>query len=268
MKVGITALGSGSSGNAFVIHSHDGAILVDAGFSRKEMLQRMRNTGVAPETVRGVLITHEHDDHVKGCRLLCNELQIPAFVSYRTADYLRKLQKLPDKVMEFCPGDSFVFAGFNINPFSVQHDAIEPVGFHISKNGRSVAIATDLGVVNTLAQQRLHNSDILVLESNYDRAMLYNSTRQLHLKRRIMGRNGHLDSQDTLDKLPELLSHRTVALFLVHVSGECNSYEQVEQNAVRKLQSLKRDDVYLRVVRQDSAVETFWLNPNSDLLEL
>jgi phosphoribosyl 1,2-cyclic phosphodiesterase len=268
MRIGITALGSGSNGNAFVIHSPDGAILVDAGFSRKEILRRMDETGVIPETICGVLITHEHDDHVRGCRLLCSELRIPAIVSYRTADYLRKLNKLPDKVMEFSPGSNFVFAGFNISPFAVQHDAVEPVGFLIRKCGRAIALATDLGIINTLAQQRLFDCDILVLESNYDRDMLYQSERQLYLKRRIMGRNGHLDNNDACSKLPELLSPRTAALFLVHVSSECNSYELVEQRAAAVLKTLQRDDILLRVVTQDNAVETFWLAPSGELLEL
>ncbi len=265
MTIGITALGSGSRGNAFVIHSPDASILIDAGFSRKELLARMAASGVVPEQIRALLVTHEHEDHVRGCRLFSNQFDIPSYMTSRTMDYLEKRETLSNRVLVFAPGEFFEVAGFRILPFAVQHDAIDPVGFVISKNGRSIALATDLGAVNGLTRQRLYDCDILVLESNYDQEMLRNSQRQLHLKRRIMGRNGHLNNMDTLNALPELITERTSALFLVHVSSECNTYELVRELARQKLHEMRRQDIFLQVVEQSVPVPTYWLGTAGSL---
>jgi phosphoribosyl 1,2-cyclic phosphodiesterase len=267
MTIGITALGSGSRGNAFVIHSPDADILIDAGFSRKDILERMASVGVNPAKIKALLLTHEHEDHVRGGKLFCNQFDIPAYATMRTMNYLEKKATLPNRVLVFEPGEFFEIAGFRILPFAVQHDAIDPVGFVITKGGRSIALATDLGVVNSLARQRLYNCDILVLESNYDQDMLRNSQRQLYLKRRIMGRNGHLNNEDTINSLPELLSERTSALFLVHVSSECNTYELVRELARRKLHEMQRQDIFLQIVEQSVPVSTYWLE-SADSLEI
>lgn len=193
--VKLCALGSGSRGNALVLTGGDGsAIIVDVGFSRRETHGRMRRVEVDPGTLRAALLTHEHDDHSKGCRVFCDELNIPLCTASLTADYLRKKGKLPARVLEFEPGTDFQIGGFEVSPFLVQHDAVEPVGFVIRRDGVKIGIATDLGDVNALAFQRLCDCDALVLESNYDRQMLRDSDRQLYLKRRILGRHGHLDN--------------------------------------------------------------------------
>lgn len=267
MTIGITALGSGSKGNAFVIHSPDADILIDAGFSRKDILGRMTSVGVNPAKIKALLLTHEHEDHVRGAKLFCNQFDIPAYATLRTMNYLEKKATLPNRVLVFEPGEFFEIAGFRILPFAVQHDAIDPVGFVITKGGRSIALATDLGVVNSLARQRLYDCDILVLESNYDQDMLRNSERLLYLKRRIMGRNGHLNNEDTISALPELLSERTSALFLVHVSSECNTYELVKELARRKLHEMQRQDIFLQIVEQSVPVPAYWLE-SADGLEI
>jgi phosphoribosyl 1,2-cyclic phosphodiesterase len=261
MTIGITALGSGSRGNAFVIHSNEGNILIDAGFSRKELIRRLDMTGVDPESIQGLLLTHEHDDHAKGCRVFCDAFNIKAYMSSETFVYLNrsKAGRLPNIIERFEPGSRFDLAGFQITPFSVQHDAYDPVGFVLEKDGCKIGVATDLGAVNTLAMQRLKDCDILVLESNYDLNMLHNSQRQMYLKRRIMGRNGHLNNVDAVNALPDLLTERTMILFLVHVSSECNSYDLVRALAADKLAEINRSDILLEVVEQNEPVNTVWL---------
>ncbi|MFA7232115.1 MAG: MBL fold metallo-hydrolase [Victivallaceae bacterium] len=269
MSIGITALGSGSRGNAFVIHSPTGDILVDAGFSRKDLLNRMEKTGVNPAAIKALLLTHEHDDHARGCRVFCDGLNIPACASYHTSEYLQKKQKMPNTVMEFSPGTIFEVAGFQVSPFSVQHDAIDPVGFVITKSGVKIGIATDLGTVNGLALQRLRDCHILVLESNYDQNMLRNSNRQYYLQKRIMGRHGHLNNTDAIDALPELISARTSAIFLVHVSSECNSYDLVRKLGTEKLAALGRSDIRMQVVEQSAPLPTVWVEePAGAVVEL
>ncbi len=247
----LAALGSGSRGNAFALLRGQDAILVDAGFSRRELCGRLAAAGVAPESIRAVLLTHEHEDHVKGGRVFCDALDIPLYASSLTADRLRRQGKLPRRVVEFEPGSCFETAGFEIRPFAVPHDAVDPVGFVIRCGHCRIGMATDLGRLTPLVKTHLANCDALVLESNYDDAMLMNSDRTLHLKRRIRGRFGHLDNADAAAALPELVGDRTRLVLYVHVSGECNTYERAYEEGRTVLRELDRTDIHFQVVRQD-----------------
>ncbi len=259
MKIGVTALGSGSRGNAFVIQCDEGGLLVDAGFSRRDLLGRMGAAGVDPKKLKALLVTHEHEDHVRGMRLFCQDYSLPACMTGRTADYLHRKQTAAEKIIEFAAGTAFEAAGFKVLPFQVQHDAVEPVGFVFSRGGFQVGLATDLGSIDLLARTRLAGSDVLILESNYDLDMLHRSDRQLYLKRRIMGRNGHLDNKAALGALGDLISPRTQALFLVHISSQCNSYQLVREQAETRLRELGRSDIKLEIVEQSEPVETVWM---------
>ena len=269
MTIGITALGSGSRGNAFVIHSDTGNLLVDAGFSRKDLLARMDKTGVDPNTIDALLLTHEHLDHTRGCRVFCDQFEIPACMSSQTMRYLQQRNKkdLPNLIKDFSPGTLFEVAGFQVSPFAVQHDAIDPVGFVITQGKYKIGMATDLGAVNNLTRQRLADCDILVLESNYDQAMLRDSERRHHLKRRIMGRHGHLNNIDCLEASAELITARTAALFLVHISSECNDYGLVAGLADEKLAELGRKDIFMKVVEQAEPLPTFNLGEVEENLQ-
>ncbi len=250
MKIRVAALGSGSKGNAFVISHGSTTLMVDGGFSNKVLRERMAAVDIDPRQVKAVLLTHEHDDHVRGCRVFCDAEDIPLCTTYRSAKYLGERNKIPRQVMEFIPGSRFQLEGFTINPFSVRHDALEPVGFEIIRDGIKIGIATDLGSVDQLSRTRLRDSNILILESNYDLDMLRNSPRPLHLKRRIMGRHGHLDNRDALAVLPELITEKTGALFLVHLSSECNDYQLVKERALDCLRQMGREDIELQVIKQ------------------
>jgi len=205
-------------------------------------------------------VTHEHSDHIEGCRVLSEQLGIPVFVSAGTYEYVvRSRGDRWPQVKVFSPGSTFSCGDFLVSPFAVQHDAVEPVGFVISCGGYKVGVATDLGCINELARQRLHDCTALVLESNYDQDLLRESERSLALKRRIMGRHGHLDNRDAMAALPELLTAHTKALFLTHISSECNRPELVAKIAAGKLQELGRQDIIFHVVLQDEPTATVWL---------
>ena len=257
--VHLCALGSGSSGNALVLSAGEESILIDAGFSRKELLRRMELTGIAPENISAALLTHEHDDHVKGCRVFCDQMDIPLCTTALTARFLRPKNKLPRKVYEFEPGENFEIGSFRIQPFAVQHDAVNPVGFVIHHENIKIGIATDLGDLNTLAMQHLSNCDALVLESNYDAQMLRDSDRALSLKRRILGRHGHLDNVVAVNALEHLLGVNTRCLLLAHLSSERNSRCLVEHMFSEKLRSLNREDITMRVIDQCNPVGPFEL---------
>jgi len=260
MGTGLTILGGGSRGNSLLIHTDEKGILVDAGFSRKEILRRLVHCGIDPAIIKLILVTHEHGDHTSGCKVLSKHLNIPVCASFKTFEYMRhERQEDWENTRIFSPGSIFDFEGFRIAPFSVQHDAIDPVGFVISYGNYKIGIATDLGCVNELAKRRLHDCDVLVLESNYDLQMLRDADRALSLKHRIMGRHGHLDNTEAADSLPELITARTKAIFLTHISSDCNSPVIVKKIAKDKLNEMQRADIILNVVEQNNPCRTFWL---------
>ena len=248
---GITPLGSGSSGNAFVLHCKYGNYLIDAGFSRKELCKRMELCDIAPESIRAVLISHEHTDHVKGCRVFADEFDIPAYISCAITGYLEKKNLLPKKVVEFMSGTPFDLPGVKVKPFKVPHDALDPVGFSFLISESRIAFATDLGCLEKHIVNELFNADILVLEANYALKMLMESDRQPSLKHRIMSRSGHLDNRTTADCLPILLGPRTRSLLLAHISGECNDHELLRSIIQQRLTELDRRDIDWRLLRQD-----------------
>lgn len=263
--VQMLALGSGSRGNAFAFHYRNSTILIDAGFSRRELCSRMLECNLAPAQLTAVLLTHEHDDHVKGCRVLCNELDIPLYATGITADRLRRQGgKLPDRVIEFEPGGSFEVGPFAISPFSVPHDAVDPVGFSIQAGTVRIGIATDLGRVNPMVANRLHNADALILESNYDDQMLMASERQIQLKRRIRGQFGHMNNLDAAASLAGLLGPRTRTVYFAHVSSECNTYELAEHTGRTALEALGRHDIHFAVVRQDRPLPAHTLHQTEE----
>ncbi len=258
-----SALGSGSSGNAFVIADETGGLIIDLGFSRRELLRRMAIAGISDRCLCAAAITHEHDDHTKGCRVFCDELGIPLYASRQTTVMLDRKGKLPHLVRAFEPGAPFLVGDMEVEPFSVQHDAVEPVGFVIRNREYKIGLATDLGEVNRLAMQRLCDCDMLVLESNYDQEMLRNSDRELRLKRRIAGRSGHLDNLAACAALEQLLTPRTRVLLLAHVSRDCNTPDIVRECCRRKLLELGREDVRFEVIPRDEPLGTFTLRGDS-----
>lgn len=247
----IWALGSGSSGNSIVISNGSSSIMVDAGFSCREIKSRMACLAPEPAPLAATLITHDHTDHVRGCRVFCNELDIPAAVSLRTADYLRPKNLLPHKCFYFEPGSCFDIADYHIRTFPVPHDAMEPVGFVIESCGFSVGIATDLGEITCDSLEHLRNCDALILESNYDPELLRNCDRPLRIKRRIAGRQGHLENRAMCQALPQLLSEKTRFLMLFHLSSECNLPELAERMARETLESMGRNDITLALALQN-----------------
>ena len=258
IKLGI--LGGGSSGNSIIISCGNFTFAVDAGFSGKELRRRMCAVGFSPESLNAILLTHEHTDHVQGCRVLCNSLALPLYASSGTANFLRCSNKLPEKVVVFEHDNTFELENLLIHPFAVRHDAVDPVGFAIrTPCGAKIGIATDLGILDSNVERSIADSDILILECNYSPEKLRCCDRPERTKRRIAGRNGHLENDDAVNALEKLVTPRTKLVLFGHISRECNDYDFVRTIGREKLDKMGRQDIYFDVILQDTPLGRFEL---------
>jgi phosphoribosyl 1,2-cyclic phosphodiesterase len=159
----------------------------------------------------------------------------------------------------FHSGSEFALGGFKIYPFSVSHDALEPVAFTVQINDKTIGLATDLGHLNNLVKYKLSNCNLLVLEANHDTEMLMKSERSINLKRRIKGRFGHLNNEDAMNALSDILHEKTKYIIFYHLSSDCNSQEIVIDLAKDKIKSLMRNDITFSIAEQNTALNTIWL---------
>jgi len=259
LKFGCTVLGSGSGGNASVIHGPDGNLLLDSGFSGVEIHRRLEQVHIDPASIRAILVTHGHGDHSKGCAIFSAKHDIPVYLTSESiVKMIEDKIKIPENKILFQPGFSFDLCGIHVEPFEVSHDT-PAVGFTFSACEHKIGFATDLGFVSNLVKTRLCGCDLLVLESNYDTKMLRMSKRKLRTKQRIAGRHGHLSNADAMIALGELLAPNTKHLVLAHISRECNDYSLVSELAEARLAELNRQDIAFHLAQQDSPLNTFRL---------
>jgi phosphoribosyl 1,2-cyclic phosphodiesterase len=231
--VRVCLLASGSKGNAILVDTGSSKILVDAGLSASEILNRLALIGVEGSQLDAVLISHEHTDHVRGAGALCRKLKIPLFLSYPTC---REINHLLNKVevVEFESGYPFTFKDLLIDPFPITHDACDPVGFIIECRDGKLGIATDLGIATRLVTEKLKDSRILVLEFNHDEEMLLNGPYPWHLKQRIKSRHGHLSNMESAQVLDEIIHPNLEGIFLAHLS-EVNNDPSIALNSAAVL---------------------------------
>ncbi len=259
LRLGVTVLGSGSAGNALVVHSPEGNLLVDAGFSLVELRRRLEAAAIPAESLRAILVTHEHSDHVKGLRVTAKALKIPVFCNRLTAECLRGKDLAPESGLQlFTAGAAFRAGAFTVEPFSIPHDAVDATAFTFHLDGLKFGLATDLGHAGPLVLHHLRECDLLVVESNHDPKMLWASARPPHIKQRILSRIGHLSNEDCMKLLRRVIHARTRHLVLAHASRECNCYDLVERTARACLAEIGRGDLAPRVARQDAGLPTLW----------
>ncbi len=256
MECFVSVLGGGSKGNSVVFHNANNAIMIDAGFSRKEICKRLDIVGIPHDKISALLITHEHSDHVKGARVFADTLDIPTYLTSDTFRILQQKNQIGQETFLFSPGASFKIDEWKISPFLVPHDATMPVGFVIETDHIKIGIATDLGYISKLTEQKLYDCDVLIIESNYDLQMLRNAVRPLSLKQRITSRHGHLNNVDTMKALGDLITPRTKYLFLTHLSSDCNTSKIVKESVEKELKKLQRSDIVYKVVEQLTPTET------------
>lgn len=241
-------LGSSSAGNCALLCTPECKILIDAGFSARRIGQMLALIGERLEDIDAVFLTHEHGDHTAGLRGLLRQKNIEFFANRDTAFALQ--QKLgardgPWKLFE--TGATFRYRDLSVTPFSVPHDAHDPVGY-VFEHGdgtlfaphRSVAWVTDLGHLPRLVAEKVRHADVLVLEANYDIELLeMDSKRPWSTKQRIRGRHGHLSNEAAFTFLSETTDTRWRQVYLAHLSRDCNSLECIERTFAPLLQNGK-----------------------------
>jgi phosphoribosyl 1,2-cyclic phosphodiesterase len=218
-------LGSGSGGNAFALAADDEVLLIDAGFSAREIGQRSLALGLDLGRVTGLILTHEHGDHTAGAARLATTLRIPVLASTGTRELLRprmpKVTWIPLAIM-----GGVVHGGFHIEACPTSHDAAEPVAVSIrTRAGHRVGVAYDLGRPTAAVRFLLRDSHALVLEANHDEILLRTSEYPPVVQQRIAGSGGHLSNRAAAELLGELVHPGLGLIVLAHLSARCNSAE-------------------------------------------
>lgn len=219
----VAVLGSGSGGNATLIRGGGACVLVDAGLSAKQMELRMATFGISPADLDGILLTHEHVDHSAGLRVFLSKWKIPVYCNTATARSLPYRDPSMD-MRFFQTGAFFAIKDLRVKSFSVPHDASDPVGFRLEEGHSSFGVLTDLGYATRLVFDALREVRGLLIETNYDEALLQNDTkRPWSVKQRIASRHGHLSNTAAAQVVAQLEAPALEALVLCHLSRDCNT---------------------------------------------
>ena len=220
----IASIASGSNGNCYYLENDDDAILIDAGISTKLIVERMSKLSLSMSKVRGVFISHEHTDHVRGVDVLSRKYSVPVFMTQKTYSSYGKIIK--DSLLNFfSPGKQVKFGKIHVNPFLKSHDAAEPCSFSVSSERRNVAVMTDIGLKCSNVISHIKNADAVFLESNYDDQMLQAGSYPAFLKARISSDLGHLSNTQAALIALEHASARLKHIFLSHLSENNNTLE-------------------------------------------
>lgn len=226
-----SVLTSGSKANCTYIESGTTRILIDCGLSARQTEIRLRTLGIDPQSLRAIIVTHEHSDHINGVPVMSRKFKLPVYANAGTSGFLRGVFALE----KFETGRRFSIGELTIAPFSIVHDAHEPVGFTIEGQGIKFSQATDLGKVTPLVRESLRDSHAIVLESNHDHEMLQNCDYPWELKQRIASSHGHLSNESASGLLAELAHGDLQHVVLGHLSENSNTPELALSSARERL---------------------------------
>lgn len=256
------SLYSGSSGNSFFVQSDNSKILIDAGVSCKKIETALKNNfNLSLKNIDAIFVTHEHIDHSKSLNLISSKYNLPVYASNGTWKALKeKTKDISDNNKKIIDLDkSFDFKDLRIFPFSTYHDAAEPCGFNIYNNNSKISIATDLGYIDDRIFNNLKNSSFIMLESNYEPNILKMSSYPYNLKRRILGKNGHLSNGEAGETISGLMNFGLKNALLIHLSKENNVPEIAYETVVEKLKNRNciLDNIDLTVAPRDNPSKIF-----------
>ena len=225
---------SGSSGNCSFIETDKTKILVDCGVSFKKIKEGLESINQDIHDIDAVLITHEHSDHIKGLGVLSKNIDVPIYANKKTLDEIEKKYFI-SSTKPFVTDELFEINDLKVLPFSIPHDAADPVGFTINHKNKKISLATDIGHVENKLYKNLNESSFVLLESNYEPDMLKSSSYPYSLKHRILGPEGHLSNEDASNVIKTLVNNGLNNIMLGHLSKENNFPELAYQTTVNEL---------------------------------
>jgi phosphoribosyl 1,2-cyclic phosphodiesterase len=260
VPVQLTILGSGSAGNCAFVETDQTRILIDAGLSPRQIRQRLASIGRVPENLTGVLVTHEHSDHVQGLPGICAKFRIPVYCNRPTREAIEFQTKARLDCRIFSTGATFEIGDISVETFMVPHDAQDPVGFLLRTAAGNIGVLTDLGQATKLVLERVRAANVLVLETNHDVKLLQDCLRRpWSLKQRIRGRHGHLSNDAAADAVAEIVSANLRHLYLGHLSQECNRPDLAFRTVSQRLIRMGANHVHVELTSQSSPCATLEL---------
>jgi len=223
----VTVLGSGSSGNSVLVESGGGSVLIDAGFSGRDLERRLAAVDADPAGISALLITHDHGDHTRGMGVFARRWKVPLFLTEPTHRVCRRLLDGTETIRFYCATDPVQIGDLRVEPFLTVHDAVDPIAVTITESatGEKLGIATDLGRATTTVRHALRECDVLILESNHDEILLRESPYPWSVKSRIGGSHGHLSNRLAAELAAEVHHERLAAVVLAHLSENANDPE-------------------------------------------
>lgn len=255
----LTILGSGSSGNCAVVSTGETTLLIDAGLSARQIVQRLEAVGLSLDAVNGILLSHEHGDHTRGMEILCRKHAIPLMCTPLTQESLAGsiVFKSQPRWQLMQTGSAFQFRDLRIESFPVPHDAVDPVGFVIEDHESRLGVLSDVGFITNLIKDRLRASHSLFIEANYDARLLEADTkRPWATKQRISSRHGHL-SNDQVAELIEAIAHQDLHhIVLGHLSEDCNDPDTAIRSVHEALRKVNVDGVSVRCADRHAPTAT------------
>lgn len=258
----ISILGSGSGGNSTFINIDGVKILVDAGFSGKKLEEKLNNLGETLEEIKGILITHEHTDHIQGAGIVSRKYNIPLYITKESfIAGLRKLGKVSEENLIFIDKKEFFIDGkIKVQPFDVMHDAERTVGFRIEEisTKKVLGISTDIGYIDNRVREFFRGVNVMIIESNYDYQMLMECNYPWDLKDRVKSRNGHLSNNDAARFICDSYTSNLKKVYLAHISKDSNNFNIVS-STIQNEMSRKKINIPIEITTQDTVTKLYKL---------
>ncbi|MFH1215672.1 MAG: MBL fold metallo-hydrolase [Pseudomonadota bacterium] len=248
-------LGSGSKGNATYVSVGGQGLLIDSGFSGVEIERRLASIGVEIASLSAILLTHEHNDHIKGAAVLARKYGLPLYANAGTVTAAAKILGVVHGIQEFTTGACFFLHGISIHPFAVSHDTADPVGFVIQSGRCSLGYCTDTGMVSRLIRHRLSCCNGLIIECNHDPEMLKNGPYPMSLKQRVRSSQGHLANEEAAGFVADLLHGGLQHVVLAHISETNNDPFLALETVVSAVNSAGEASPIISLAWQDRAGE-------------
>lgn len=212
-------------------------VLIDAGISGMQTIERLAEIGVSLDTIQAILITHEHSDHIKGLSVIAERLKVPVLANSETAKGIYSVLGYRPRFKIFTTGETFEFGDLKVHPFSIPHDTLDPVAFTMETGSLKIGFCTDIGHATSLVKKQLEKCDYLYVEANHEPSMVYSSSRPEMLKQRILGKQGHLSNEDCGKLIGSVWHDGLKHVHLAHLSKECNTKEVALAVVARTLEA-------------------------------